>query len=519
MGKSLNFWLKTVLGVSVVVVLLLFGLQWFAEMKLDGYLKKELPEGVELNYSELNVNIFSGNIELSQIDVSLNGEITNKQLINVELDYLQIHDIGYWDYIVGGVVHVSDLIVRAPKVTYRHNSKIQDSVYRSKSQSSFSKVIEVANFNVDAGDVVVANVVNDSLMLRVSNIDFSMKNVRFDEKTQAQKIPIDYQDLSLRYDSLYYRVSDYDDLKTGVFAFNNKQLSLQGLVFKTKYSKQDLSRVIKVERDHYDVVVKELQVKDINFGFRQDSILQIKSPKVLFSEVDADIYRDKLVADDEKIKPLYSKMLRDLNFDLTLDEVELVNTAIRYSEKIKVDKPAGTVRFSDFHAVIKNVSNTYVAPIKTTLDIQTLFMEHAPLQVNWEFDVNSVEDRFLFQAELDDLLASELNSFTVPNLNIRLNGKLDKTYFTINGNDDLSDIDFKTKYQAFDVVILKENGKEKNSFLSGLANIFVSSNSNKAVTDFITVNKEGVTRSKNKSVFNYIWINARAGLLKAMTFE
>jgi len=118
-----------------------------------------------------------------------------------------------------------------------------------------------------------------------------------------------------------------------------------------------------------------------------------------------------------------------------------------------------------------------------------------------------------------NLKASYLNKFLQPNLNVRLEGELEKTYLTIDGNDNLSQIDFKTKYQNFDVVVLREGGKEKNTFLSDVVNIFVSKNSSNRESQFKEVTKQGIERSKNQSVFNYIWINTRAGLLKAMTFE
>ena len=114
------------------------------------------------------------------------------------------------------------------------------------------------------------------------------------------------------------------------------------------------------------------------------------------------------------------------------------------------------------------------------------------------------------------LKANQMNQFMEPNLNIRLDGELLKTYFTIDGNTNVSNIDLKTKYENFDVIVLKENGKEKNKFLSGLINLFVSKDSNDQSDNFRKASVQNVVRIKHKSVFNFIWISIRAGLKEAM---
>ena len=519
MGNTGKKWLKIGLGILIGVFIMLFIAQWYIKNKLTSYIENDLPKTMKVSYSDLSVNIFSGSLEVNELQFFRIGQTTNDTLMQLKLHQLLVKNVGYWSYLVKNTIHVSEVALENPTVYYNHNPKVQKSAYKSESNNSFEKTVIVDGFNMENGYINMYNLETDSLMLHVKNTYFSLKNIRFDAKTQKQKIPIAYNGLHLMFDSLFFRMGDYDDLRIGKSEIENKQINLQDVTIKTKYSKKELSRIIPKERDHYNIRMASIELNEFDYGFRQDSILQIKSPQVLITEIDADIYRDKLVADDMSIKPLYSKMLRDLKFDLAVDEVKIVDTKISYSEKVKADRQAGTVNFNDFQAIIKNVSNTYVSPAKTTLDIRTEFMNHAPLHANWEFDVNNVQDRFLFQAEIDLLKASYLNTFLQPNLNVRLEGELEKTYLTIDGNDNSSQIDFKTKYENFDVVVLREDGKEKNKFLSDVVNIFVSKNSNKRKSQFVEVTKQGVERNKNQSVFNYIWINTRAGLLKAMTFE
>jgi len=74
------------------------------------------------------------------------------------------------------------------------------------------------------------------------------------------------------------------------------------------------------------------------------------------------------------------------------------------------------------------------------------------------------------------------------------------------------DIDyFKIKYDEFKVKVLEKGESDKKWLISTFANLLLSDNSNSADNDF----KDGsaqVERVENKSFFNYLWLNVRAGL-------
>ena len=209
-------------------------------------------------------------------------------------------------------------------------------------------------------------------------------------------------------------------------------------------------------------------------------------------------------------------MLRILKFSLTLNTVFLNDAKISYTEKVKEDTQGGKLEFSGLNAEIKNLSNTYKDTV-TSINVNAIFMKDTPLTVVWDFDVNDTTDAFLYKAELGALPANAMNQFMEPNLNVRLKGIINKTYFTISGNDNSSQIDLKLQYDNFDVVVLKQNGKEENKFLSSLVNLFVSKDSKKDARLFRYGSKTDVERDDTKSVFNYQWLNIKAGLLNAMT--
>ena len=228
-----------------------------------------------------------------------------------------------------------------------------------------------------------------------------------------------------------------------------------------------------------------------------------------------EIYRDKLVVDDLKTKPLYSKMLRDLPFELTVDSLKITDGKIKYEERQNAENMGGSINFENLNAEMANVSNTYKSPTKTEIEIKSNFMGKTPITVNWSFDVQNMEDQFQFRAEVGQLVAERLNSFTEPNLKVMLEGNTNKTYFTIDGNNTSSTIDMKINYSDFKVTLLQKDGKDKNKFLSTIANIFISKNSEKK-DEFYKEGKANATRNKSKSVFNFLWINVKEALIKIL---
>lgn len=64
--------------------------------------------------------------------------------------------------------------------------------------------------------------------------------------------------------------------------------------------------------------------------------------------------------------------------------------------------------------------------------------------------------------------------------------------------------------------VLNKKGNKKNGFLSAIANIFISKDSDKSEQEFRKGSGE-VTRDKTKSFFNYLWLNAQKGLKSSLT--
>jgi hypothetical protein len=203
-----------------------------------------------------------------------------------------------------------------------------------------------------------------------------------------------------------------------------------------------------------------------------------------------------------------------------LNSVFINNASITYTEKTKANTQGGKISFTKFNAEINNLGNTYKLNEKVTkVNLTAIFMGNTPMKMRISFDINNVKDEFIIKAQMGKLNTVSMNQFMKPNLNVYLKGQINKAYFTIIGNNKTSNINLKLKYDDFDMAVLKDNGHEKNKFLSIIANIFVSNDSKDVSNYFRHGSKSNVERAMNKSFFNYIWLNVKAGLIDAMTSD
>lgn len=513
-------WKITLITLSTLIVFAIMGYlvaSTIVTSKIENFLDTQLPENLDVAYESLDVSLWNGRVVLQQPKIVNKGKHSSKTILEVELDTVMIDGFGLWNYLVHDNVHVKSVQLRSPKLFYNHNSAIPKNEYKNTSITQLHNEIRLDRFLVHNAQIGIKDFETDSLLLRTQQLTVTVKDIAIDQASVKQRIPFNYSAYNISYEDLFYNMGTYENLEIASATLTQDQIIFNDLKMYTKYSKGTFDKMIQIERDHFDVTVSSLVLEEHHFGYESDSIFYFKSPKVTFEDSKMHIYRNKLIVNDLKRKSLYSKMLRDLKFNLTLGEVFLKNATIVYSEKVNTGMGAGKLSFTNLNADIKNISNTYGETERTVLDIDAVFMKQTPLKVNWEFDVNDPNDLFVFKVDLGKLPASDLNPFSQPNLKVNFEGELLQTYATISGDANTSRIDMRINYDDFKVDVLDGEGKKKNKVLSALANLFIAKNSDKASDGFRKGHKEEIERDHTKSIFNYIWISIKSGLVSVLT--
>lgn len=507
--------------VASVVVVVLVSAYFIGESiiasKIENAIKTELSTQLAIDYETLDLNLLKRQVVLKQIKLLPIKKEEEQDDFEVVLKKFSVRGFSIWNFLIKDKISIREIDLLHPQIVYKISSDKEKSNTKASS-AQFDKSVTVASFHIEGGVVQIYNQgVQDSLLFETTQLNFILEQLKIDETTLQENIPFVYDDYSLTLSNLFYRLSAYENLRLISFQSTPAEISIEDLSIHTKYSKNELQQHIAVERDHFKIDISQLTIKEQRFGFEEDSAFFFQSSKVHIQSTNMEIYRDKLTADDETHKKLYSKMLRELNIHLSLDEVVLENTAVAYSEKVNEGMDAGTVSFHKLNATIQNLGNTYAPTVKTQIDIDAIFMKQTPIEVHWAFDVHNLDDHFLFKAALGKLPAMDMNPFSEPNLKVKLDGELLKTYFTVDGNYRTSQIDLKMDYTDFNVDILTGDGQRTNKFLSAIADIFIKKDSESSEDAYREISKSDIERDPTKSVFNFLWQNIKAALFGVMT--
>ncbi|WP_194851674.1 hypothetical protein [Nonlabens antarcticus] len=505
------------LGLTVVTVGGYFYVNHLVKQKVETFLADQLSPQINFTYGGIYMSTFSGLISIEGIDARFSNKNDTVIHTRATVDKLELSGFAYWNYFVNDQIQFDHIEINENNIVYFKDKFIKAQKSNSDKQDPLAKIdksVLVSSLSIGNTSFTMYDASKDSVVLHISKAALSMKDIRTDASIIKQRIPITYDQISLASDSLFLKISPYEDLNIKSLNIADDAVTIKDLSILPKYSKQEYSRILPKERDYTVLKIPSINIMGYEFGFNQENLF-FNVQKVEVDKPDLSIYRDKLVADDLSVKPLYSKMLRDLKMQLMVDSILISKSHIVYEEKVKSDKSAGSIEFTDLNLDMAAVGNVQEKGRLTSITADGLFQE-SNIHVDWSFDVHNVNDAFRFSGNIGKLPASNINSFVRPNLNVEFEGTLEEIYFDISGNNNTSQTAMKMAYDDFKVNLMRKNNSGVNKFLSGIANLFVAKDSKDDGEKYRDGNGNA-ERNKDQSVFNFVWISILSALLKTMT--
>lgn len=499
---------KLLIGLGIFVVVVVGAILFF-----DYYLEKEIASQLEnefgnsaLSYEDISVNVLKGNAALSKIAFE-------KGKISFSADDIKVRNLSYSDYILNGSIGIGELRLIKPQVKLNNdNAEVKES--SEENNKEFEQQIKVNLVNIENGSLrIVENdtAVLDNLFLSIKTLN--LNDVFLDESTLKNEIPFKYESVDVESDSLLYDMNADLTLTVAEFSFQNKELLLNEFKLTPKYDRAEFDARIPYEKDHIDLLVKSVLLKELRWETQRDSFF-LQSQKVVIENADLNVYRNKLLPDDESIKPMYSEMIRNLGFKLKLDSIQINNSRIVYEEKVSETRGSGKLSFNDVQVSIENLSNVNMNAEdfpEVNVKAEALFMDESHLTLNWVFDVSDKTDAFQVNGRMEDLRAQAINSFLKPAVNIETEGSIKFLSYNFYGNKHEAKGDMQMGFRDFKVSILKDDGSEEKSFLSDLANLVLK---NTVVNEDVEQKEVEVIRDKTKSIWNFLWMCIKNGALK-----
>jgi len=497
-----------VLSLIVLLVLLNFGAAYYISKKLPAIIKSQKDFPYNLNYKDLDVNLLTGSFTMHNAYLAPKAAMDEavKDGIFANVTAVRVSGLSLWQLIKHNRIKVNRVIIDTPEVVLYHNKKkynVKDDV-----EKPFKNIIQTGSLELRNGNFKMV----DSKMnptLKAANINLEIYKITVDSATVKENLPVRYRDYTFACDSLFYNAGPFYNIMLNKITSTDTTLAVDNFRLVPKHTRRQFTKMIDKELDQFNLHADKISIPKVDWGFASDT-LYVHAPEVVLGKVFANIYRSKEPADDPTRKKLYNELLRTIKFDLKVDKLLLKNSIIEYEEQLTFARPAAKVSFSKFYATLNNI----YSPINkgklpnTTIDVKCLFMKSTPLSVKWSFNTLDTSDSFTIAGHLQNLRSEEVNPVSKPLMNAETTGDLKDIQFVFNGNRERATGTFAIEYDDLKVDIYKKDGKKKNKLVTAIGNLLVKNDSNDRPKK-VTI---AVERSKDKSVFNFLWKFVMEGL-------
>lgn len=484
-------------------VFVLAALLFFA----NRYVKNEIQTALEeefsqFEYEDISVNVLGGNTTIKNPRFRVGK-------FSIEAENFRLRDLHYSNYISNGDILIGKIGIINPRVVHNKNDSVPAT--NPKNENDVQRKFLVKELEINGG--ALRMVENDSATNHVylSLRDLFFHDLQIDSETRKGGLPFKYGRIEMETDSLFLEMNEEHNIVVQNIFFENQDLSIEGFQIIPKYNRREFDRIIPFEKDHVQLKIEEINVTDLRWGIENDT-LQLSSPYAKISTAQLQIYRNKMLADDMRLKPLYSKMLRELGMKLQLDSVEVERSRIVYEENVAEDRPPGKVIFGEVKAVINNLSNTGFKGEEfpdTVIEATALFQERSTLTLDWKFNVQNENDEFTVSGRFEGISADAMNSFLTPVMNVEVEGEIKSIAYNFYGDPNIAGGDMRLSYSGFKVNLL--DGGERKGILSWFTNLVLK---NDVVDEDIRQENIKAERDKTKSFWNYLWLCIRNGALK-----
>lgn len=500
---------------AVLAVLLNFGLNIWIDRQLPKVINRENDSEYYITYKDIHISLWDSDIIARKVVVVPKGALRDsldKAGIYAEIESVKVSDFKIGDILFNDKIKARSITIEKPTVIlYKRKAR-----YDAKEAvvAPFEKVVSVRDIYLKGGNISIVSGRNNTPVLSAKNIDIEVDGLLITETILAEKIPFHCQNYRLSCDSLdYFPNHDYQ-IRTQKIRATKTDLSIAGFEMLPLVSRRQFTAKIDKERDLYTLRCKSVRAQKIDWGFKKDDFY-FHGRLLKFDEVAANIYRSKEPADDLKKKPLYNKLLRELEFDLRIDTLKVRNSIVEYEEEKSAEFGAGKVSFSRFNAAITGINSgfkrTELPDVK--IAVNCLFMKNSPLSVNWRFNPMDKSDGFQISGKLRNFDAAAMAPFTKPYVNVTTQGTIEQVNFNFIGNDLKSRGNFAVEYDDLKFTIYQKDEREKkNKFLTFVSRIFVK----KTTKDRLKSTDIEIERIPEKSFYNFLWRSVGEGLKQVL---
>lgn len=510
--KKLIVWL---LGSLFVFVGLYFVAEWQMSKAISEFLERKLPSHIQYSFDRLEISLIQGDLDFKNLLVNSVGRQTSSCEISLRSENIGISGLSYWKFFLKDEIHAKEIHLSLPNLNFKTCPNDTSNVTKTNKPINLLKSISVDEIVLEKGHVEIWDPQATNRLLKVGTINFSMKDVITDSVQIKEYVPIIFDEYLLTVGEISGPAGDYEEFYIGSYQMDNYMIEVLDIEFNTKYSREELSKTVRYERDHITLKVPELKIEKHDLNVIEE-VLHLEFDTIAVKEPFFDIYRDKSLLDNNKRRPLYAELIRNLPLKLHIGDISISDGYLSYEENAPNNTTPGILTFEKLGVEIVNFSNLNTSGEELGIKIRSKFMGNGGLELDWKFNVFDPKETFIISGGLSNLETATLNEFLVPNARMRAEGTIDQMYFTMSGGDYTARGDIKMNYEDFKLQLLNKERDHVKKIISFLGNLFINDGS-RADEDGYRYGTITVNRDQNKSFFNYLWVGLEDGLIDVLT--
>jgi len=502
-----------------------------------------------IEYSGFDLNIASANATLYNFRLVPDTNVYNKlvalkkapdNLFLLSVKKLTIKNVGARKAYKEKVLDIDGILIESPNLTVINKRyAFNDTVKVGKSKTPYQLIKNIFK-----------QVKINSVSLKDISLNYINKNDPVIKHTALKHLSIDISDIKI--DSLsdkdperfYYNrdvsvtVDDYHigtpdglykaNLKKIFFSTAQRKIVLDKITFLPLYNRTDFYKETGKSGDIFSLKFKQITIKDIDLQkfLREQKLyagaMDITNPNI-------EIYANNAFKGKKNIKigkdP--QQELQKVALDMRLKRLTIKNGKIDYAETDAITGATGEILFTHTNGYILNLTNDAEAksanPYMSAF-IKTSFMNVAPLQVNFRFNLRAPDGAFNYSGELGEFDGKILDKLVKPLAMVHIqSADIDKLRFDVNASNYSGKGKVEFYYKNLKIQLLKKvAGKtelQKQGFISMLANQLILESNNPDKKGVFRPGPVDLKRDPTTSFFSFLYKGLLDGLKPSVGYD
>lgn len=498
-----------------------------------------------IHYASLELDEVAGNLSVSNLQLSydsnkyvslLRKNNAPPNLFKITIPSIIVSGVETPRALLGKEIVGKKLLITNPVIDIIYTNAGKDSARNIPTREVYRQIlggldmIKIDTVEITGAQITTSDIKTRKKYVQLKNTSIRLTDVAIDENTGkdsnqllfAKQLFLESEKISFSSeDQPYNYIADSISINSTANSASIKRFRINPTMNEDAFVKS-----LPTQDDRFDFSINNLRMRnlDIHQLFNEN----IVADSIVINSASFKIYRDLSIPRDKKnrVGKYPHQLLDKIPVSVQVKKMILSNTFVEYKEKSKITSQSGKVQFHDVSATITNLTNNKDAVKADNVmraDINTKFLNKAPLKCVWQFYLKHPKGRFDIKGNLGSIAGSDINALIEPMGPAKMEkGQIKSLDFNFEGNNYGTDGTVKMLYNDLKLSVLeKDKGSkelDKKSLTSFVANIVIK-NDNPKGKDEPRIASVHFDRDTNRSIFHLVWKSIFKGIKETVGIE